>query len=148
FGSGTNSLTITNNDPLCGGCTLTTSIENFSHPVLLSNGGVASNVIVDSAYTAFTGLGGTNTLSVNGPSGAVLALDGATSHIYLGAITFLGNLVIPSDNGTFNTPGTYVADSLSLNSGGVVSGNARLVVLGATAWTAGTMTGTGTTTLN
>jgi hypothetical protein len=85
FGAGTNALNITNSAPLCSGCSLTTSIANLGgYPVLLRNGALASNVTVASGFTPFAGLNGSNTVNVNGPSGAVLAVSGSTSMVTLG----------------------------------------------------------------
>ena len=84
FGSGTNALNITNSAALCGGCSITTSITNLvGVPVLLANGALASNVVVTAGFTPFTGLSGSNTVTVAGASGAVLALNGATSKVVL-----------------------------------------------------------------
>jgi hypothetical protein len=84
FGTGTNTLNITNGLALCGGCTLTTSIPNFNYPVLLTNGATASNVSVAPGFVPFSGLSASNTVKVSGPSGAILALTGATSKVKLG----------------------------------------------------------------
>jgi hypothetical protein len=85
FGTGTNTLNITNTAALCSGCTLTTSITNLvGVPVLLANGALASNVIVSPGFTPFAGLSASNKVNVSGTSGAVLALSGATSKVKLG----------------------------------------------------------------
>lgn len=84
FGSGTNSLNITNAATLCSGCSITTSIPNFGYPVLLRNGALASNVTVASGFTPFAGLNGSNTVKVSGTSGVVLAVSGPTSKVVLG----------------------------------------------------------------
>jgi len=84
FGSGTNSLNITNTSPLCSGCTLTTSIPNLGgYPVLLGSGALASNVTVASGFTPFRGLSAANTVKVSGASGAVLTVSGPTSKVIL-----------------------------------------------------------------
>ena len=84
FGAGTNALNITNNTSLCLGCSITTSIPNFSYPVLLTNGALALKVVVTPGFVPFQGLSGTNTVNVSGASGAVLKLDGPTSSVALG----------------------------------------------------------------
>ncbi len=81
FGSGTNTVNITGSSPLCMGCTLTTAIPNLTGvPVLLANGATTSNVSVAPGFTAY---GGTGSVNVSGPSGAVLKVDGSTSKIVL-----------------------------------------------------------------
>jgi hypothetical protein len=83
--SGTNTVNLTNNAPLCSGCTLATSIPNFgTTPVLLKNGAVAGNVTVAPGFVPFAGLGGPNTVNFSGPSAAALIVDGATSKVKLG----------------------------------------------------------------
>jgi hypothetical protein len=82
FGAGTNTLNITNN-AACGGCAFV-ALPNFAGSgVLLRNGAVAGNVTVSPTFVPFTGLGGTNTVNINGTSGAVIVLDGANSRVNL-----------------------------------------------------------------
>jgi hypothetical protein len=86
FGAGTNTLNITNNTALCGGCTLDSAIPNLAGvPVLLRNGATASNVSVAPGFVPFAGpgVGVTNRVNVNGTSGAVLTVDGNTSRVRL-----------------------------------------------------------------
>lgn len=83
FGSGTNSLNITNTSPLCSGCSLTSSIPNFGYPVLLANGATAANVQASAGFTPFAGLSPSNTVKVSGASGAVLTVSGSTSKVIL-----------------------------------------------------------------
>ena len=89
FGAGTNALTITNLAALCGTCSFAPagSILNLNTtvvPVLLKNGGLASNVTVRSGFVPFTGLSANNTATLTGPSAAVLVVDGATNKVKLG----------------------------------------------------------------
>ena len=80
FGAGSNTLSIANNAPLCGGCSLVTNIPNLGGvKVLLRNGALATNVVVAGGFTPFAG----GTPSVSGTSGAVLVLDGPSSKIIL-----------------------------------------------------------------
>ncbi len=83
FGSGTNTLNITNASSLCSGCSLSKSIPNFSYPVLLANGATAANVQVSQGFTPFAGLSPSNTVNVSGASGAVLTVSGPTSKVIL-----------------------------------------------------------------
>lgn len=85
FGAGTNTINLTNNAALCGGCTLSTTVPNFGgYPVLLKNGATTSNVTVASGFTPFAGVGGSNNVNISGTSGAVLVVDGTTSKVKLG----------------------------------------------------------------
>ena len=85
FGSGMNTLNISNNAPLCSGCVLNTTLLGPSFPVLLNNA-PATNVTVNAGFTPFKSISAGNTVNVNisGTSGAVLALSGATSKVKLG----------------------------------------------------------------
>ena len=84
FGAtGTNTLNITNNTALCGGCSIVTNIPNLTGvKVLLGNGVSASQITVAPTFTAFAGPGTAN-VNVSGTSGAVLAVSG-TSKVKLG----------------------------------------------------------------
>ena len=89
FGAGTNALTITNLAALCGTCSFAASgsIPNLNTsvvPVLLTNGASASNVTVASNFIPFAGLSANNTVTLTGPSAAVLVVNGATSKVKLG----------------------------------------------------------------
>jgi FecR-like protein len=84
FGAGRNTLNIGNSAPLCAGCQVTVAIPNLAGiPVLLEHGATAANVSVGPGFVPFKGLGGLNTVTVGGPSGAVLAVDGPTSRVKL-----------------------------------------------------------------
>ena len=77
FGSGTNTLNVTNS--LCSGtCPLFGSI-----PVALVNGATSSNISVSAGFNPFAGLGQTNTRNLSGPDAAVIVIDGPTSKVTL-----------------------------------------------------------------
>jgi FecR-like protein len=84
FGPGRNALNIGNSAPLCAGCMVTVAVPNLTGvPVLLEHGATAANLNVGPGFVPFKGLGGSNTLTVSGPSGAVLVVDGPTSRVKL-----------------------------------------------------------------
>ena len=76
-GLGTNTINLTNNTSLCGGCSITT-VGGVS--VLLKNSASAGNITVTSGFVPFSGTGSVN---VTGASGAHLILDGSASKIKL-----------------------------------------------------------------
>jgi hypothetical protein len=85
FGTGTNTLNLTNTAALCSGCTLTSSIPNLAGvPVLLTNGASAANVTVNAGFTPFAGLSAINKVNTVGASAAALVVNGATSKVKLG----------------------------------------------------------------
>jgi hypothetical protein len=84
FGSGINTVNITGTSALCAGCSIVRNIPNLTGiPVLLANGASAANVTVGPGFRPFTGPSATNTVNVSGASGAVLAVNGATSRVVL-----------------------------------------------------------------
>jgi hypothetical protein len=77
FGTGINTLNITNTAVLCSGCQLVTNITNLlGVPVLLGNGVSPGQISVSSSFVALAGLGGSNTVHYTGPSAALIALNG------------------------------------------------------------------------
>ncbi len=85
FGStGTNTLNITNNTALCGGCHVVTDITNLAGTkVFLGNGVSPTQVQVTSGFAPFANLTGSNSVNVSGASGAVLAVKDPASKIVL-----------------------------------------------------------------
>ena len=146
FGAGTNTLSF-GNAPLCGtGCV---PIGSTGFNILLTNGAVITNVSIDPTFTAFTGLGGTNTIAgLSGADRAILVLDGGTSMLALGTNP-LSALVITNvaDSRDFSS-GTNPFFTTALISGGALTGSDGVTFLGQFDWSGGSMTGTGTTFAN
>jgi hypothetical protein len=85
FGVGTNAINITNN-AACPGC-IPVNLAAFgtANPAaLLRNGAGPGQFVVDPTFLPFNGIGGGNTVTVSGTSGAVFMIDGPKSRVKLG----------------------------------------------------------------
>jgi len=83
FGTGTNVLSITATPGASGN--ITTTIPNLlGVPVALLNGATASQVKAAPGFTPFSGVGGSNSVSI-APTAAALVVNGSAAKIQLGS---------------------------------------------------------------
>ena len=115
------------------------------------SGGIGNNTVAGgynvAGGTSFTS-GTTTFTGTIAAVGAALVANGGTGVFNNAQALGVSSLVISNGGGlVFNNAGGVVTDGLSLNIG-TLGGTSEVIVNGASSWGSGTMTGSGTTTLN
>jgi len=139
FAAGRNTLAL-QNAPLCSTGTCIRLLSTAFN-ILLRNGAIAANVLVDPSFVAFVGLGGDNGITGVDASRALLVLDGETSRLLLGS-SVAPSLTIGPGQLVDRSTGIPQVFSMVTITGGTLTGSDS-VTAAALQWTGGQIAGTG-----